>query len=318
MSVYLCNYLIFNVLQFVKKQISFLLFKNSLYLCSGRKKSSDYFFYIMNRIFIPNFQACNKAVIEFSRKEKINIRTSDKFYLANPNFASTPWPFAGLPIAFVCYDKQGKALYAGMSKNSTGQNNFIKVDSVTGEGVEKVPWPMGKPHHLVFYCLSDHALDGDDKLYRQMLELRRCLRKTIKECTTTPTWSSVAQLLKQVSVSNICRHLTWISPRQIEKLEFWHNLLSDDNGKTLVTDIETYYLQVSTLDFGSTLPKIDINMVIRNTDDMDCFIPLDKNVKDYALISRLPVYTENPEAEPWQTALNIILRVSGILLDPDD
>lgn len=140
----------------------------------------------MNRIFIPNFQACNKAVIEFSRKEKINVRTSDKFYLANPNFASTPWPFAGLPVTYVCYDKQGKALYAGMSKNSSGQNNFIKVDSVTGEGVAKVPWPMGKPHHLVFYCLSDHALDGDDKLYRQMLELRRCLRKTIKECTTTP------------------------------------------------------------------------------------------------------------------------------------
>ena len=59
-------------------------------------------------------------------------------------------------------------------------------------------------------------------------------------------------------------------------------------------------------------------MVILNADDMNCFIPLDKNVKDYALINRLPIYTENPKAEPWQTALNIILRVSGILLDPDD
>lgn len=269
-------------------------------------------------IRINHYKACKEAVVKFSGSEKINIRTSDKFYLANPEFASTPWPFSGLPVVYVFFNKQGKALYVGMSKNSSGQNNYIKVESKTGEGVEKTPWPMGKPHHMIFYCLSDQPLNDNEKIYRQMLSLRRNIREAIKKETTPPTWPSVASLMKRTSVSDICLHLPWISSGQAAELEVWYQMLSDDTVRTMTAEYKKYYLLITSFDFGNSLPKIDCNMVIKNTEDDHLCIPLDNQVKDFAFISKLAVYSENPESAPWQTVLNIILKVSGIQLNPDD
>lgn len=261
-----------------------------------------------------NEEKIQNEVFNFLNEESLAILQPDKLYLNDCNFGRI-WGYEGLPIVYIVYSLEGKALFCGLSKDCTGQKNYFKED--TGDGVLKQEWPMGTPHYITFYCLSKEPLkDGDKKLYDQLYKLRRVINKIIKE-DALPVFSSIGSLLKEVPVSEICNHLPWIGSRQAAQLEVWHKLLTDETSTTLVENRESYYLYITLLDWDKSLPKIDLDMIILNTDKKDYFMPIEQ-MKDFGLIRNLPIYAAHSEISPWKTALNILLRISGIELNPDE
>jgi len=252
---------------------------------------------------------CREAVIRFSNEKSFKVHSS-RIHLDMDEFNETPWPFAGLPVLYIVYSAQGKALHIGHSYNSTGMNNYFASDE-HGRCRLRQKWENGTPAFIDFYCLSSTPIQLEDN--GLLLELKRELNKVVaKADLQRPIFDSVKDLFRKVCIDDVLAHID-IDEKIMYAMETWYKAIASRPLQSMAST-EDYYLRIVNPKLGENLPSIHLRQVIcKYSDPSFCLVLDEGKMKDLGFLSRLPVYFDTPDESSYNDAVvGIIKSLSNI------